>query len=268
MRHLCHYTSGHGLLGILDSHSVWASNIHQLNDAQEFRHAFGLAEEALRRIVHGAEARPQALVASLCDILDRWKLISVHVASFSEDGDSLSQWRGYCPDGFGYCLEFDPASLTAAAERAGFELKPCIYDEAIQRQLVGDWATICMELALRWTPEGDGDAALVARCHDHIVQLVLKAPYLKHPSFAAEREWRMVKVVEGDDPALRVRAGKSMLIRYVPIPVDLSPGTAALRNICIGPAPDPELAAEGITFYFHRTCLRSVTYSKVPYRAW
>lgn len=29
------------------------------------------------------------------------------VGSFSKDSDKLSQWRGYCPENAGYCLEFD-----------------------------------------------------------------------------------------------------------------------------------------------------------------
>jgi hypothetical protein len=265
---LCHYTSGQGLMGILDSRSVWASNIHQLNDAKEFRHAFALAQDALRQSLHDADERLQAIVHALCRLLERAQSLSVHVTSFSEDGDSLSQWRGYCPDGFGYCIEFDLASLAAAALAHGFTLKRCLYEEAQQRSWMAQWARSCLSAAV--VPFGpDSDDSLYKRCYSHMNTLMLEAPFFKHPSFAAEREWRLAKVVYADDPDLRVRAGKSMLVRYVPVGLDLSPASPTIYSIRVGPTPHPQLALEGLTYYFHRIGIANgVCNSKVPYRAW
>lgn len=46
---LYHYTSQHGLLGILGSQAVWATNTHFLNDPTEFVHALALAQPMASR---------------------------------------------------------------------------------------------------------------------------------------------------------------------------------------------------------------------------
>jgi hypothetical protein len=42
-----HYTTLAGLLGIVKTESIWATNIKFLNDEQEFLHALGLIKEII-----------------------------------------------------------------------------------------------------------------------------------------------------------------------------------------------------------------------------
>src|SRR5262245_39760281 len=44
---LYHYTTQAGLLGIIESGALWASNVRYLNDRGEFGHAMGIAEKLL-----------------------------------------------------------------------------------------------------------------------------------------------------------------------------------------------------------------------------
>lgn len=269
MSQLSHYTSGLGLMGILDSQSIWATNIHQLNDAKEFRHAVGMAQEALRAEGKNGTPRTMEVVRELCGLLERSQALSVHVVSFSEDGDALSQWRGYCPDGFGYCIEFDRNMLAEVAEGAGFSLRRCVYDQAAQRAWLSRWAERCLKIALKHTEPVDAETSLAEKCAPHITQLLLEAPFFKHHTFAEEREWRMARVVYSDDPKLRLRAGKSMLIRYLPIALDFSATSKTIYRIRVGPTPHPQLALEGLMYYFQRVhIVNGVCNSEVPYRAW
>ncbi len=48
--HLYHYTSIHGLHGILTSRFLWASEIHFLNDTQEFKYSFRILEKLFKDI--------------------------------------------------------------------------------------------------------------------------------------------------------------------------------------------------------------------------
>ena len=57
---------------------------------------------------------------------------SFFVCSFSEERDLLSQWRGYCKNGSGYSLGFALSSLQSCVKRAGFAIKPCVYDRQKQ----------------------------------------------------------------------------------------------------------------------------------------
>ena len=48
--HLYHYTSIDGLEGILSKRSFWASQIHFLNDIQEFKYSFDIFEKILSEL--------------------------------------------------------------------------------------------------------------------------------------------------------------------------------------------------------------------------
>ena len=43
-------------------------------------------------------------VYKILDYIDKY--YETYICSFSENGDLLSQWRGYCPDGEGYAIGF------------------------------------------------------------------------------------------------------------------------------------------------------------------
>lgn len=256
-------------MGILDSQSIWATNIHQLNDAREFRHAVGMAQEALQAEGRNGTPGTVEIVRELCSLLERAQALSVYVVSFSEEGDALSQWRGYCPDGFGYCIEFDRNVLAEVAKGAGFFLRRCVYDQMTQRAWLSRWAESCLKIALKRAEPSEAEISLAEKCDPHITQLLLEAPFFKHHTFAEEREWRMARVVSSDDPKLRLRAGKSMLIRYFPIDLDLSDTCRTIYRIRVGPTPHPQLALEGLTFYFqHVHIVNGICNSEVPYRAW
>ncbi len=143
------------------------------------------------------------------------------VASFSETGDSLSQWRSYCPSR-GYAIGFSFEALRARAQKSllppSFELARCVYDDAEKRKGVdrvlgaalnnvdtdrqfhehytsGERSHI--EPALDRGTSGkrallrDG-AALAAIC--------------KHSAFRDEREWRLVSLPTWDSPQRRIEA--------------------------------------------------------------
>ena len=139
---LLHYTTLDGLLGILSSGSLWATDAAFLNDSSEIRHFF---DERLRELVlddarqYAAElARvPQYLARMIKDggvervvglEADAWQS-TLHrvtlamnrpfVLSLSGPIDArvrhsglLSQWRGYGSDG-GYAIAFNTQKLEA-----------------------------------------------------------------------------------------------------------------------------------------------------------
>src|SRR4029450_4455178 len=69
------------------------------------------------------------------------------------------------------------------------------------------------------------------------------APTIKHPAFHEEREWRLISapIPFGDDQ-WRVRAGRSMLIPYVPIALAPTDPYLPIRDVVVGPTPHRELA--------------------------
>ena len=114
---LYHYTSLSGLLGILSSGELRASDVRYMNDSAELRHTLDLVtSHVTRRIVAGTDSP---------DLLDQFLAWLSHRivggsllfgASFRENGNLLSQWRGYSGHGKGVSLGFNPRWLLHCAE--------------------------------------------------------------------------------------------------------------------------------------------------------
>ena len=104
---LYHYTTADGLLGILESRTVWATHINYLNDKHELHHAekvlsLELRERAERSDVNVEER--QALLAAAESLEKHRSDREAYVFSLTENGDQLSQWRAYGSSATGYSL--------------------------------------------------------------------------------------------------------------------------------------------------------------------
>lgn len=272
---LYHYTSQRGLLGILSSNSLWATRIQYLNDSAEFVHALGLWKEALQLRVQRTEAEsvlPSDSKARLKDIFERFREgfnclseIKIHVACFSEDGDSLSQWRGYCHAGSGFSLGFDSSQLVEAASAQRCFLAPCIYDPQRQADLVNRLFMGIFEDVGFWAPEKRKDSRTL--CLDLAFDFVSLACVLKHPSFREEREWRIVTgEVSDEHPRIGIRESKLILIPYFEFEL-VKPEERLNLEVVVGPNPEMDLAIGSLdTLLKHKKCLASSRASTVPYR--
>jgi hypothetical protein len=271
---LYHYTSGQGLLGILQSDSVWASQIRYMNDSKEFTHAVEHATQALH-MWSMASSNQTGTRSELCraviSYLEELDHLPLYVACFSEISDSLSQWRGYCPPNYGYRLGFDRVKLVKAAEEQGFKLKKCVYDRDEQSQTVSKWISKTIEALEAGCPTGaDPFRYTQANSDKFLPDFVAFAPYMKDPSFIDEREWRIVGNVRGDDNRVNLRPGRSILVPYVPIDLYSSTARSPIYDIRVGPTPEPILAMNSLSLRFKKD-LRfpgGLSTSSVPYRDW
>jgi hypothetical protein len=267
---LHHYTSGHGLLGVLNDSQIWATSIHQLNDAREFAHAVDLAKSAIRDAVPTGIPQFELLADSVLAHLDSIAKWAVYVVCFSEVEDSLSQWRGYCPPNLGYSIGFFADRLRQSAQPQGFRLERCIYDPVRQREAANQWAqrTLQALLSLVFTVK-DIPALVSARCPLFLEDFATFAPLLKDGSFEDEREWRLVGTVPSNDPRLLLRVGRSMLVRYLPLTLPLNDAEPLVWNVRVGPTPHPELAVDAVCHFFNKVRIKNgVTRSRIPYRDW
>ena len=131
-RPLCHYTSQRGLIGILKSRTMYATDAAYLNDSQEVVYAVNLAKKYFRN------RHPKGLrfAMEMSNILEQTEgLVSklpVYVASLSKEPDLLSQWRGYCSEGPGFAVCLSADQMTKIATANQWTLLKCIYDEEQQ----------------------------------------------------------------------------------------------------------------------------------------
>ena len=107
-----HYTSISGLIGIISSHQLWASDCRYLNDGTELSYANEIFFSELEKLnLAPIEGRDGGYVIP-SGALDYFRMF---ITCFCEKGDLLSQWRGYGIDQ-GYSLGFNRNKLMTIEE--------------------------------------------------------------------------------------------------------------------------------------------------------
>lgn len=259
---LYHYTSPAGLYGILESSSLWASNIHYLNDSKEFKQAIECAKTLFHTGIRESQSENKDdIIKRFNGQLESISQISIHVASLSENGDSLSQWRGYCPTGGGYAAGFNHGRLSIMAEKQGFKLLPCAYTHSEHNSLLKPLIEPLFSVALE---------NLDQELNYFVNKFVQIAPMIKHNSFSEEREWRLISgVFATNRPDWKVRIGRTMLIPYTEFNFGKE-NESALCEVVVGPTPHHYLSGSSVSSALHKAKIKNwtVRYSQSPFRDW
>jgi len=260
---LYHYTTQRGLLGILDSKEMWATHTQYLNDQREFRHAISLVKDELHTMrADSARHNDHGLLELMEKVVDGMGGINVCVCSFSEIGDSLSQWRAYGESASGFSIGFSGAFLRSVSEDQNFWLVPVLYDESEQRELVRD-------VLNRFLAESVSEPARIRAFQIH-GYLNRYAPILKHHSFSEEREWRIVShPLQSTHERFGYPPGTSMLVPHFRIPLTSPQRPLAIEEVLVGPTPHSEQSERSVSGVLIRHGLMTpVRQSEVPYRNW
>jgi hypothetical protein len=276
---LYHYTNFTGLLGIVDSRALWASDIRYMNDSAELKHTADLLRTEITHRIGAGHPKPDLLNQFLDWVTHR--ITNGHMlfaASFRSNGNLLSQWRGYSRLGKGVSLGFDPNYILRCAEQQSFQIGKCIYDCTSQERLIGRIIdaveALAEEHALGWEhQEPGGDRSYHSIFHLIESDLLRIAAILKHPSFREEEEWRIVSPVITDYVKAPVlfREGTSMLVPYIEFNFtseDDSP--LKLEHLFLGPTPNITISMNSLTMYLAKNGIRpdkGISYCRIPYRA-
>jgi hypothetical protein len=218
---LYHYTSAQALLSIVTSGHIWATHIRFLNDTSEAEWMWATAHERLRvREENAVSGDEKASVAKLIDMVNERRSSTDFVASFSENGDDLSQWRAYCHDTPGFSIGFSSDALATQwicnpggdSFFVGASLKKVIYlgsDDAASFDKTLDFILNTITPAMH-------DNAFIgdksSREQVSVSWLSVIASTYKHSSFRNENEWRLIMAKPHKPmPGQRFRVGKSSL---------------------------------------------------------
>lgn len=273
---LFHYTSQSGFLGILDSKQIWATKIQYLNDYSEFQLALDTAQDVLQAL-HEKEpdGTRRSKIECLLGSLSQITLLNVCVASFSADGDLLSQWRAYAPEGGGCAIGFNSAALIARARDHNFTLMKCVYEQdqhkILIKNLVDEWLAkdFNMESGRIDPARPYTIVALRTGGDDFVRDLAKLAPIIKNSAFREENEWRLVSTGGINADKLSFRPGRSMIAPYFPLPLG-DDRLNYIKTVTVGPAPHPQLAQSSVQMVLARWKVSNVNtkISKVPHRIW
>ena len=307
---LYHYTTQHGLLGILKQKCIWATHIRYLNDTSEgnivsqavfsefsarynispLLQMLGMATEKTAASVEPVDEDALGQGATMAS----WATSqNVFVSSFSEHGDSLSQWRAYSERSGGYSIGFRPSYLRAIGQRflvsrpdrfsqGSDTLQRCIYyDEQEERslreeikKLVDSYIEEAAAVAKLPTEQGiQGFRTPAALAVKHFLRLGIRSAITKDYGFREEAEWRLAFLLQQGSAVhdVEFRPGSSMPIPYLQVPLRLEDHSQDLiSKVIVGPCPHPSEAARSIQILLESAGFRDadVTSSQIPYRNW
>jgi hypothetical protein len=204
---LYHYTGAPGLLGILQTHELWATNALYLNDAKEVHYGHDLGRQFINSFspdsrIHKNLRRGLGYFVSMTNQAN----VNNYVVSFCAKPDLLSQWRAYGGNGTGFAIGFDRSELAEmiAPSDTGnqiFSLFPLVYGETLQNRLLHELAS-----AMEAYCEESSRMDLHWEDLRPWLNLILKC---KHPLFREESEWRLslIRLQPCGKPLYRVKNG-------------------------------------------------------------
>jgi hypothetical protein len=273
---LYHYTTFTGLLGIVKSRALWASDIRYMNDSAELRHTADLIQAEVRERIDSGHPNPHLLTQFVDWVSHR--ITNGHLlfgASFRSQGNLLSQWRGYSSPGKGVSLGFSPDYIVQCAQKQQFRVGRCIYEPARQRLLIRQVVDAVETLAGR-SVGGEITAAersvlyreTFAKMETDLLRI---AAILKHPSFHEEKEWRIVSpvIANNAEAPILFREGHAMLVPYIEFDISQGAEPLALDHLFLGPTPNSNISMHSLKMFLEQNGIipkRGIDYCQIPFR--
>jgi hypothetical protein len=278
---LWHYTSGSALIAIIETGTIFATQLSGLNDTTEIRYGAKLFQEALASL-RGKCKEDLTSLGFVDTAIDYFKentdfpaqnVVPHFVTCFSEVKDDLSQWRAYGGGENGYAIGFKAKDLWGYPNTM---LARISYDSNLHQELARRAAEKSLEFFLEGiTKFSRSDITQWGRefLEKWDQAIVMVAPLVKDPAFAKEQECRIVKLFGADDLTnLRFVQKASLMSRHLPIQPGPSSATGTYRlpiaEVMVGPCRHREISRTSVDTLLRKTGYGSnlVSISKVPFQ--
>lgn len=268
-----HYTDAAGLFGMLATDKIWLTDYRFLNDRTEFTHTKGLLKSILEETKK--DPKRSAMHHDFVDLVEKYQSRDTNedafVFSLSEESDDLSQWRGYAREGLGFTIGFDAQKIYDFVTHSTDNYSFCGVDYVTASQVSALERSMAEFEAMLFSDEFQHQRdikkliSLGAQNFDWVA--TNRASRNKHSSFAAEKEWRIVRYVAKKAAEIKVRVSGARLIPYVEIGVQ-PPGTKLpITKIGIGPGfSEPEIIDSVHALMRMRGYNPQVYFADTPYR--
>lgn len=224
-----HYTSFDALHSIISGISdnnlnLFLTHFEYLNDKHEIRGHFKNFKILFDEICLDEKCN-NLLPERLLEII--FKLSTTFIFSFCQDGDSLNQWRSYCPNG-GISIGFDYQQLKQSKK---YFLKKCLYNEEEKKQAIG--TIVKSNPQYFYTP--DIDLPDYNKVFNLLTEVFLQ---FKHEAFIEEKEFRLIATLNNSRliNELKFRTRNNVFIPYYKLELDAT----LIKNVIIGPANNSE----------------------------
>lgn len=235
-----HYTNPTGLNGIISSKKLWLSELSYMNDPNEIKygmHEFnnevlGQLNKILKSQKYNENDFQCKILNSMIQKFHDGDFVDeryVFILSFCENGDLLSQWKGYANYGEGYSIGFKINSLK---QIDGAILGRVIYDDKKKKAIIAKIIDGIISDEKQYLKLGQEKYMINAFATMHYFSCFFKSSY-----FTEECEWRLVcHYTENKKLNILLRPSKLGLIPYIEI--DISNIFNSIDRIIIGPKLD------------------------------
>lgn len=233
---LFQYTRASTIRSLVDKKKLWATEHLYLNDPTEFKHGMQMFAAALLNFLIRTGLPQNSISRAMTTFNDGYTdpKIRYFISSFTENGDLLSQWRGYGDSGKGLSIGFDPSKVPLDETlKTSFWCK-VIYDDVTKNQII---QSVLNQMVNIWNVIINlGTVSQNHQLSNLIVAYIqvstLFSLKFKDYAWREEEEWRFVELSSNKRPKkVQVRDRESDLIEY--LEVGLLDGF--LTSIFVGP---------------------------------
>jgi hypothetical protein len=253
---LYHYTNAAGFAGIVERNELWASDAAFLNDSTELVYIGEVLADVIIDLRRSYD-EDRVVLGTIDQIEIQFgntfsQLFETYVICFCQQGDLLSQWRGYPSGGGGYAIGFRSSALS---QMAGM-LRRVVYAREAQQQFVREAIDPLCE-AMAGVPGADAQ-----RLFDLLITeigalggMINECGYsFKHPGFEQEAEWRIVTlrirdpdlIPQGssiDNSPPSIRPTRNGLLPFIKNKLVLDEkANLPIAEVVVGPSAHPALA--------------------------
>lgn len=263
-QYLHHYVPSFEVLrSIIDTQTLWATEVHGVNDDREFDHGLPIVLSALDN-VRTPDLREHVEIIS-GGLRERF-LHEMFVSCLSTSREIESQWTDYADSQRGFAITFDNVVISALDAPNGLRVLPVEYDEAIQNERARRVVALAEAdlTAVTDAPRSLAHAwAVQSRFTLLAAELFFLCACFKAPKWRREQEWRIVYSRHPDDVgALPVRLSMSRGRELRHVDIDLTSRSfqhdaPTFEAVCAGPRT-PRTEAERAREYVrtHRPGVR------------
>lgn len=244
---LYHYTSPSGLLGILPSGRVFATDAAFFNDTSEGAYGWSRLAPLLTRF-HATGVPGVSKMVS--DIIALRRSEPIYVACFCADGDLLGQWQGYAAGGAGYALGFRHAAL------AGGGLAPLLKVHYGDKEVSGVFERVIDFGLTQFASLVTARSASFTVDSRNLFTAVISTLFMatiasKKEVFRHEQEWRLALpdyAIPGFTPAhVNFRPSEGLVVPYVEVSLPTSAGGVLdLECVVCGPMRHEDRRVDGV----------------------
>ena len=249
-----HYTNLNAFMEIMRSKRLWASRSEFLNDMMELRYGQTLVNEQIKKLEKsGTKYLPFAV--RLREALEV-ESSAPFIVCFCQDGDLLSQWRGYSSHGQGISVGFHANKIVPG----NGSLHSVVYQEQAQAEFIFTELKLLADCYIATGFDLD-DPEVLYDLMGHSGTIEKYCSLVKDPAFREENESRLIiPDYHSDNYEIKFRArNNNLIVPYVEIDVSQNWETA-VAEVIIGPGPDRDIRERNIEHFL------KLIGSNVPHR--